>query len=277
VNYLHVLLLAIVQGAAELLPVSSSAHVIVAEKLLGLDPSAPELTFLLVMLHAGTMLAVIQYFWPRWKGAFVAAPSRRSYAWNLVLATALTGVLGLGLKVLIEKVVLGANPDAEVEQLFKNLPLIAGALAAAGVVILVAGGLEGKGAPLTGKSASAIGLVQGLCLPFRGFSRSGATISTGLALGLSRGAAEEFSFALAVLLTPPVVLLELRRLVKQHAHFGPELLLPGLVGMALAFVAGAIALRLLSRALETGRFHLFGYYCFAFAAVVLACHYRLGG
>ncbi|HZU95425.1 MAG TPA: undecaprenyl-diphosphate phosphatase [Planctomycetota bacterium] len=277
-NYLHVLLLAIVQGAAELLPVSSSAHVIVAEKLLGLDPSAPELTFLLVMLHAGTMLAVIQYFWPRWRDAFFAAPSRRSYAWNLVLATALTGALGLGLKVLIEKVVLGANPDAEVEHLFKNLPLMAGALAAAGVVILVSGRFDGKGAaPLTGKSASAIGLVQGLCLPFRGFSRSGATISTGLALGLSRGAAEEFSFALAVLLTPPVVLLELRRLVKQHAHFGPELLLPGLAGMALAFVAGAIALRLLSRALETGRFHLFGYYCFGFAAVVLACHFRLGG
>ena len=60
---LQVLILAAVQGAAELLPVSSSAHVIVTEKLMGLDPSSPEMTLLLVMLHTGTMFAVIAYFW----------------------------------------------------------------------------------------------------------------------------------------------------------------------------------------------------------------------
>ena len=60
--------LAIVQGIAELLPVSSSAHVIVAEKLMGLDPSSPEMTFLLAMLHTGTLFAVIVYFfWKSWK------------------------------------------------------------------------------------------------------------------------------------------------------------------------------------------------------------------
>ena len=63
---LKVLILAIVQGLAELLPVSSSAHVVVAEKLLHLDPSSPEMTLLLVMLHTGTMFAVIVYFWRRW-------------------------------------------------------------------------------------------------------------------------------------------------------------------------------------------------------------------
>ena len=66
----HILLLAIVQGAAELLPVSSSAHVIVAEKLLGLDPTRPEMTLLLVMLHTGTMFAVIVYFWNAWRASF---------------------------------------------------------------------------------------------------------------------------------------------------------------------------------------------------------------
>ena len=63
----HVLILAIIQGFAELLPVSSSAHVIVAEKLMGFDPSAPDMTFLLVMLHTGTMFAVIVYFWKSWR------------------------------------------------------------------------------------------------------------------------------------------------------------------------------------------------------------------
>jgi undecaprenyl-diphosphatase len=60
---LQVVILAIVQGLAELLPVSSSAHVVVSEKLMGLDPSSPQMTLLLVMLHTGTMFAVIFYFW----------------------------------------------------------------------------------------------------------------------------------------------------------------------------------------------------------------------
>lgn len=66
-DLLHVFILAVIQGLAELLPVSSSAHVILAEKLMGFDPSAPNMTFLLVMLHTGTMFAVIVYFWHSWK------------------------------------------------------------------------------------------------------------------------------------------------------------------------------------------------------------------
>jgi undecaprenyl-diphosphatase len=62
-NDLQILILALVQGACELLPVSSSAHVIISEKLLGLAPSNPQMTMLLVMLHTGTMSAVIVYFW----------------------------------------------------------------------------------------------------------------------------------------------------------------------------------------------------------------------
>jgi hypothetical protein len=70
---LQILILAVIQGFAELLPVSSSAHVITAEKLMGLDPTSPELTFLLVMLHTGTMFAVIVYFWKAWKSAYFSS------------------------------------------------------------------------------------------------------------------------------------------------------------------------------------------------------------
>src|SRR6204780_1255054 len=66
-NFIQILILALIQGACELLPVSSSAHVIAAEKLMGLDPSSPEMTMLLVMLHTGTMFAVIAYFWNGWR------------------------------------------------------------------------------------------------------------------------------------------------------------------------------------------------------------------
>ena len=69
-SILHVIILAIIQGMAELLPVSSSAHVVVAEKLMGMDPTSPAMTLLLVMLHTGTMFAVIAYFWKQWQATY---------------------------------------------------------------------------------------------------------------------------------------------------------------------------------------------------------------
>ena len=75
-NYIQILILALIQGACELLPVSSSAHVIVAEKLMGLNPSSPEMTMLLVMLHTGTMFAVIVYFWKKWQRDYFSAPGK---------------------------------------------------------------------------------------------------------------------------------------------------------------------------------------------------------
>src|SRR6202047_1658461 len=100
-----VIILAIVQGLAELLPISSSAHVIVAEKLMGLDPSSPAMTLLLVMLHTGTMFAVILYFWKTWKTSlFGSMAIFKQQALRLIVATALTGAIGYPLIKVIEKV-----------------------------------------------------------------------------------------------------------------------------------------------------------------------------
>ncbi|HZU36025.1 MAG TPA: undecaprenyl-diphosphate phosphatase [Gemmataceae bacterium] len=288
--YWQIAILAVIQGAAELLPVSSSAHVIVAERLMGLQPDSPAMTFLLVMLHTGTMFAVLCYFWPRWRALWLhrtgPADLPGHNPWHfpkmVVLATVCTGVLGLGLKLLIEKVILASGPDkskAEVESLFNNLPLIAASLCAVGVFILIAGLRKTKAESwrLSPGTSVLIGLVQGLCLPLRGFSRSGATISTALCRDVSRRLAEDFSFALAVVLTPPVVVLELHRLVKQQGSLSVSglmpLLAPGVVGMVLAFLAGLVALRLLSSVLERGRWKYFGVYCLVAAAVVLAVHF----
>src|ERR1700722_18689237 len=97
-SLLNVAILAALQGLAELLPVSSSAHVILAQKLMGLDPSAPEMTFLLVMLHTGTMFAVLLYFARRWLARLRDPAARRSFVEAVVLATVATGILGFGLK-----------------------------------------------------------------------------------------------------------------------------------------------------------------------------------
>jgi undecaprenyl-diphosphatase len=279
-HYAKIFVLAIIQGAAELLPVSSSAHVILAQKLMGLDPASPAMVFLLIMLHTGTMFAAIVYFWPAWKALlFPPAGSPRPgrhFAVMIVLATAATGVLGLGLQALIERVVLErvlGYAQGEVEQLFRSLPLIGAALTAAGLLILASSRFEraGKSGEPTVVAATLIGLVQGLCLPFRGLSRSGATISVGLMCGLPRRFAEEFSFALAVVLTPPLIVRQAWKLLRSSEAADVrvlDLLLPGLVGMGLSFAAGLVALRLLSAVLERGRWAYFGLYCLAFAGVV---------
>jgi undecaprenyl-diphosphatase len=275
-DLLQILILAIVQGAAELLPVSSSAHVIVAEKLMGLDPTAPQMTLLLVMLHTGTMFAVIVYFWQSWRATyFESAQAFRGNALNVVVATAATGVVGLALLQALKHIVAGGDPAFEVEHLFGNAKLMAAALAAAGVLIIVSSRMTAGSGRMSLRSATWIGAVQGLCLPFRGFSRSGATISTGLALGVARRKAEEFSFALAVVLTPPVIVREAWRLYKAHSLVLTDgsafwqLAGPSLLGMGLSFVAGLLALRWLSSWLEHGRWHFFGVYCLIASIVVL--------
>ena len=274
---LNIVILALVQGIAELLPVSSSAHVIAAEKLMGLDPTSPQMTFLLVMLHTGTMFAVIGYFWSSWKERYFASLDTFVQTAKLVvLATAMTGVIGLTLMVLIEKVVLRGSAHPEIEQLFGNVYVMAAGLVTTGAMIIFSGRRPEQAGTLTLPRSAWIGAVQGICLPFRGFSRSGATISTGLILGIDRIRAEEFSFALAVVLTPPVIAKEGYRLFKsQGSALAPvqdmlSMVGPGLFGMVCSFAAGWLALRWLSRWLEAGRWHFFGYYCFAAAAVTLA-------
>ena len=286
----NVFILAIVQGLAELLPVSSSAHVVVVEKLMGLDPSSPPMTLLLVMLHTGTMFAVIAYFWKQWRAAyFSSAAAFKAIAVLLVVATVVTGAIGFAIKEVIEKTVLRDVPHSEIEDLFGHLEFIAPALAAAGVLILIAGLRESRlrraaradAGEVSLTEAGIIGAVQGLCLPFRGFSRSGATISTGMLLGVSKPRAERFSFALAVVLTPPVVAREALRLM--HAPPGvatpaqgslQSVALLSVFGAVLAFVAGLLALKWLSRWLESGRWYLFGVYCLVAAVGVALLRYH---
>jgi undecaprenyl-diphosphatase len=282
----QILVLAVVQGTAELLPVSSSAHVIVAEKLMGLDPTKPEMTLLLVMLHTGTMFAVIFYFWKSWKESFFSSRQVFRESFKLIVAaTILTGIVGLSLKFMIEKFFMKGTPHAQIEMLFGDMNLISASLAVAGVLILYAGIKTMRndslfaGKNTLGLSQSCyIGAVQGICLPFRGFSRSGATISTGLLLGIARRKVEEFSFALAVVLTPPIIVREVMRLLEAQRKSSvsmesmTQLFAPSLLGMVLSFAAGLVALKWLSNWLETGRWYLFGLYCLGASITVFLLH-----
>jgi undecaprenyl-diphosphatase len=262
------------------------------------------MTLLLVMLHTGTMFAVIAYFWKQWRETYFAtADAFKRFALRVIWATALTGVVGEALRKLVEKTMFKGAPKAEIELLFGRLDLIAPALAAAGVLIVVAGLLERRmgaaeaateaaeastagslirrpAGSVTMKQAGWIGVVQGLALPFRGFSRSGSTISTGMLAGASKERAERFSFALAVVLTPAVVAQEAMRLLKathDAAASGNPIDLHGtvlfsLLGAVFSFLAGLVALKWLSSWLEHGRWYWFGIYCLAASAVVFWLH-----
>lgn len=298
-SLVKVIILAVVQGLAELLPVSSSAHVVVAEKLMGLDPSSPQMTLLLVMLHTGTMFAVIAFFWNTWKKAYFSSTAAfKQFAILVTWATFLTAIIGEAIKKVIEKTLFRGAEKAEIEQLFSHLELIAPALAVAGVLILVAGllerrhvmssasdsvrdrAIENSHGTVTFRQAGWMGMVQGLALPSRGFSRSGSTISVGMLVGASKERAERFSFAMAVVLTPAVVTIEAFRLQKA-AHTA---LLAGapidrkgslvfsLLGMVFSFLAGLVALKWLSSWLENGRWYLFGIYCLLASGIVFYLH-----
>jgi undecaprenyl-diphosphatase len=273
-----IVILGVVQGLAELLPVSSSAHVVVTEKLMGLDPASPPMTLLLVMLHTGTMFAVIAYFWSTWRDTyFQSVAAFKAFAIQVIVATVLTGIIYEMISLVLGKTVFANTPKAQIEDLFGHLEFIAPALAAAGILILIAG-LATRGPDrtrsddLTLGQSGIVGAVQGICLPFRGFSRSGATISTGMLLKVSRRRVEAFSFALAVVLTPPVVVREGWRLVKSNGLASTtdlsHVVLMSAFGAVIAFVAGLAALKWLSRWLETDRWYLFGIYCLIAAGVV---------
>jgi undecaprenyl-diphosphatase len=206
---------------------------------------------------------------------------------KILLATAITGAVGGAIIKLIEKTAARGSRGVQIEDLFSHLELIAPALAAGGVIILIAGIRTrrnpefpaAESSELSIRQAGLIGAVQGLCLPFRGFSRSGATISAGMLAGIARPRAEEFSFALAVALTPAVVVREALRVAHAQpaGHSGSLLVafLPSVLGAVIAFVAGLIALKWLSRWLEGGRWYLFGIYCLAAAAFAAVLH-RIG-
>lgn len=268
----NLLILAIIQGLAELLPVSSSAHVIMAEKILGLDPSAPDMTLLLVMLHSGTMFAVIVHFWKSWRSTyFNSVAAFKHYALRIFIAIMMTGVVGLTLQHIIKVYFAGNTSNFEIESLFSNSKLIASGLFVSGILIIVSSRIkESHTENLSLIQSVLVGMVQGLCLPFRGLSRSGATISAALSIGVARKTAEEFSFALAVVLTPVVIFKEMVRAFHNSAALSvSSIVFPSLLGMVFSFIAGLVALRWLAGWLEHDKWHLFGGYCLLAACVIL--------
>lgn len=279
ITILQAVILGIVQGVAEFIPISSSAHLIIVPWLFGWsNPALTSLSFD-VALHLGTLLAVLAFFardWIRLILAWVASvrerkigadPDRR-LAWFVVIGTIPGGIAG---------VLFESKIDALFHQ--PGVPIQPGAIVVMAVIIALLGtallladrlarhihALES----LTFKQTILIGLAQALAI-FPGVSRSGSTITTGLALGLKRDAAARFSFFLSA---PIVAGAGLKSLFEVIVSLKSGALAPGElvlfpVGILAATVSGFLCIRFLLKYLQQHSMDLFVFYRFGLAILI---------
>lgn len=249
-NPFEAVILGIVQGLTEFLPISSSAHVQIVQQLLGQSSmSKPALTAFIATIQLGTELAVLIYFWKdivRIAKAFFASIFRgkksadSKLGWLIIFGSIPVVVIGLAFKDLIEN------------QL-RNLWVVSFTLVVFGIVLALAdrfGKQDREIADLTTKHGLLFGLGQALAV-IPGVSRSGGTISVGLALGYSRPAAARYSFLLAI---PAVMASGLYQFAKTFQDLQPVDLAATALGTVVSFVVGYAVIVALLRYLNRGSF-----------------------
>jgi undecaprenyl-diphosphatase len=266
ISFLESVILGIVQGATEFLPISSSGHLVILHALFGQDD--PQLIFD-VMVHVGTLIAIFAVFRKDIGDllrtalalAGIGSPENRSGWW--MLAAIVAGCIPTAL--------IGVMFAERFERLFASTTAAGGGLIVTGLILMSTAwkgksGSESGAAPVTriglGR-ALAIGTVQGLAI-FPGVSRSGATIAVALLLGIERELAARFSFLLAI----PAILGALVFELKDYApaaYSGAKIAGPGdlLAGATCAAVTGIFALIFLMNIVKKGRLSFFAYYCWA--------------
>jgi len=262
---LKALILGIVEGVTEFLPVSSTGHLILAGDLLNFNDDRGKLFE--IVIQSGAILAVCWEFRAKIVQVLLGLPSDRAaqrFALNVLVAFLPLAILGL----LFGKAIKGS--------LF-NAPVVATAFIVGGLVILWAERREHRIRiesidDLTLLDALKLGLAQALAL-IPGTSRSGATIIGGLFFGLSRRAATEFSFFLAI---PTLIGATIYQLYKERALLSFDDLGMWVVGFVAAFVSAFWAVRGLLRYISTHDFSAFAWYRIAFGVVVLVTwHYDI--
>jgi undecaprenyl-diphosphatase len=255
------LVLGLVQGLGEFLPISSSGHLIVVPWLLGWPPQPLAFD---VALHLGTLAAVVAAFFGDWRrliGAGLGSLARRT-----PFATPESRLLWLLAAASVPAAVAGVLLEKKAETIFRAPGLVAATMASLGLVLLVAD-RRGSGtlaiAHIPVPHALLIGLAQAVAL-VPGVSRSGATISMALFLGYRRDEAARFSFLLAMPVTLGAAALKVPGLLAG----GPST--PVFLGMAAAAVSGFLSIKVLLGYVRTRTYRPFAWYRFAFAAMVVA-------
>ncbi len=247
---IEAIILGIVQGLTEFLPVSSTAHLILIPEFLGWHGDISTLTYD-IALHGGTLLALLVYFRKQWVSLLTA---ERPLLLNIVIATIPAGAAGILFK------------DA-VSTTLRSSYVIAASLIAVGVVMLLAERNRPRRgfASIGTKDALAIGLAQAVAL-IPGVSRSGITISAGLFGGIEREASARFSFLLSMPVIAGATLLEGVHLLKNQADYDLSLFA---VGFAASAVTGFITIKFLLWFFRRFSLRTFVYYRFALAGIII--------
>ncbi len=276
-NILQALILGIVQGLTEFIPISSSAHLIIVPWLFGWDD--PGLAFD-VALHLGTLIALLWFFaadWVRVIRAGIASIVERKIgddldrrlAWLLVIGCVPGGIAGVLAESKLEELFHQPNSAHRADAMIAIGVIIALLGAALFIVERIARHVRGM-ATLSLKDAIVVGLAQALAI-FPGVSRSGATITAGLALGFEREAAARFSF----LLSAPIIagagaksLFDVYGELRRGALGSSELTLFA-VGFLAAAISGYLCIKFLLRFLQRNSTDIFVYYRWLLSALII--------
>lgn len=265
------IIIGVVEGVTEWLPISSTGHMILVDEFIKLDVSKAFMDMFLVVIQLGAILSVVVLNFDRlnpfssWKTR--AEKKETAELWKKVIVSCLpAGVIGLAF-------------NKYMEQHFMTALVVASTLIIYGVLFIVVENTNAKRTPriktlaqLDYKTAFIIGCFQVLAL-VPGTSRSGSTILGGILFGTSRFVATEFTFFLAI---PIMFGASLLKLVKFGWHYtGGEILILS-VGMATAFIVSVIAIKLLLRYIKKNDFKAFGWYRIALGLVVLAYLFLVG-
>ncbi len=265
IEILKSILYGIVEGITEWLPISSTGHMILLEKILPLNVSDAFWDLFLVVIQLGAILAVIIYYWDRiWPFRLdggVRVSRKKLKLWvKIIIAT-------------IPAAVVGVLWDDVFTRLFYNFITVAIMLIVVGVVFIVVENRNRNRTPrvrstddISYLQALLVGVFQMIAAIFPGTSRSGATIIGGLMLGISRKAAAEFTFFLAI---PAMVGGSLLKIVRYHGGLYANEVVLLLVGMAVAFVVSIFIIRFLMSYIRNHDFKVFGWYRIALGALVL--------
>lgn len=265
IELLKVVLLGVVEGITEWLPISSTGHMLLVDEFVSLNMSEAFKEMFFVVIQLGAILAVVVMFWNRlFPFRLEERPMIRKE------------VLSMWLKVAVACVpmgILGFLLDDYLEQHFGTAMSIAVMLIVYGIAFIAVETWNQRRTPTMNtvkeigyQTAILFGLFQSLAM-IPGTSRSGATIIGGLLIGVSRTAAAEFSFFLAI---PTMLGASVFKLVKFGLAFSPTELLMLVAGMVVAFAVSMSAIRFLMSYIRKHDFKLFGWYRIALGVVVLA-------
>lgn len=260
-DWLQALILGIIQGLTEYLPVSSSGHLAIGQAFFGMDNGEENLMFT-VAVHVATVLSTLVVLWREIEWLFKGVVkcemnAETKYLLNIVVSMIPVGIVGLFFK-------------DQVEEAFGSGLLLVGfcLLITASLLVFSYYSRPRKKEHISWKDALIIGIAQAVAV-LPGVSRSGSTIATGIMLGNKKEQLAQFSFLMVI---PPILgeaLLDVLKAMKGEAVMGSIEVLPLIVGFLAAFLSGCLACKMMINLVKRGKLIYFGIYCAILGSLVI--------